>query len=207
MTARCDLLDGTPTGNALREILCHVMFFTTSGLIILFLDQQPIFLPLSISCAHSDQVPQAMQLLTVQAEFQTATTITFQRVSNRSPRSPIPQHDRSCAILFRRNDPFKTPILKRMVLHMDSQTLVCGIQAGPFRNSPAFQCPVQFQSKVIMETAGSMFLNDELWLSRWGLRCAWRFGGIFEVTFLPILLKAHMCFTQRNWYSGVSVVV
>src|ERR1041384_8509062 len=75
---------------------------------------------------------------------------------------------------------------------MYCEALVLRVKAGPFRNCPAFQGPIEFQTKII-ETGRSMLLNDKLQLrgGGGGLGCATRLGGLFEVAFLPVLVKAH----------------
>ncbi len=57
MAARRNLLNGLSTGYAVGQEPGHLGFFTSTGFIILFFDQEPIVLPLFMSPAHANQVP------------------------------------------------------------------------------------------------------------------------------------------------------
>jgi len=57
MAVRRDLLNGPLTGYAVRQELGHLGLFTSAGLIILFFDQEPIFLALFMSPLHANQIP------------------------------------------------------------------------------------------------------------------------------------------------------
>ena len=75
------------------------------------------------------------------------------------PRSQI--SDRAAAVLPSRNDALEPAIFERVVLDMDRQALLAGIEARPFRHRPALQHPVELEPEIIMQPARGMLLDDK----------------------------------------------
>ena len=56
----------------------------------------------------------------------------------RNPAALVPQHDRSSAIFSFGDGPFEIAIIERMIFGPHREALVCGVDAWPLGNGPAF---------------------------------------------------------------------
>ena len=110
----------------------------------------------------------------------------------------VPQHHGTAAVLSCRNDSFKTAIGHRMILHLYPQAFDGRIEARTFGHCPTLQHAIQFQSEVVMQPTGGMFLNNE---SRgafdlFGNGFACRLSRFLEVAFAFVFGQRHS--TQIN---------
>src|SRR3954462_1037049 len=112
------------------------------------------------------------------------------RIPNRLPPALVPKHDRAAAILACRNDPLKTAVFDRMVLHMHCQAFDARVKRWSLGNGPAFEYAVEFQTKVIVQVTGGMLLNDVAVTAARGELRLW-LGRSPEVTFSFVLAEAH----------------
>ena len=84
------------------------------------------------------------------------------RVSSlRLPRSLVPQHHGTAAVLPRGNDALEASVLDRMIFDLHGQALVAGDVARPLRDCPALQDAIPAQPKVVVQMRGRMLLNAE----------------------------------------------
>ena len=57
-------------------------------------------------------------------------------VPSGSPEAAIPQHHRAAAILALWNGPFEIAVVERVILDLDRQALVGGIEGGALASPP-----------------------------------------------------------------------
>jgi hypothetical protein len=60
-----------------------------------------------------------------------------------------------------RNDSFKVPIFKGMILHHDGEPLFRRVHGRAFWNGPRLEDSGDLQAKVVMEMGGMVFVDDE----------------------------------------------
>ena len=80
-------------------------------------------------------------------KMQTPTAIARLRVPLGLPGTLVPQDDAPCAILFRRNRTFEPRVLQWMVLHMDGQPLIVGVEFGPLGTAQLLSVPFSSRRK------------------------------------------------------------
>ena len=166
-----------------------------SSVVVLFLDEQPVF---SLSIAvHADQVPAALQTLPVQIESEMPFFQARLRIGLGLPRAPIPQHDRAPAILTLGNRPFKRAVRQRMVFSADRQSLVSGIQAGPFGYRPAQQNTVEFQPEIVVEPCRIVLLNEVGKTLPVDRRLRARLRRLFEIALPFVFFESHKPIGER----------
>src|SRR6266851_7977353 len=107
------------------------------------------------------QRPAALELLAIELEFEMSLGVARDRVAFRDPRSPVPQQYRTAAVLLLGNDPFEGSVLDRVVLDVHRQTLVGRVETGTFGYGPAQQHAVELETKIVVEMAGGVLLDDE----------------------------------------------
>jgi hypothetical protein len=79
----------------------------------------------------------------------------------RRPIAAIPELYGPTAVLALGDGPFEVAIVERMVLDLDRQPSVVGIERGPARHRPGLEHPVQLQAQVVVQPGGGMLLDDE----------------------------------------------
>ncbi|MNN56071.1 hypothetical protein D3C81_1709820 [compost metagenome] len=105
-----------------------------------------------------------MHLVAVQSKLQIAGRQRLARIGRGwlgLPRPFIPDDDLARAILFLGDRAFKTRIRNRMVFHLHGHAFVARVVAGAFRHGPAFHRAIEFQPKIIVQTAGPVLLDDK----------------------------------------------
>ena len=102
-----------------------------------------------------------MPLVAGQVKLSIAIAVTsFACVTDQVPGAAIPEYYRSRTVLFIRGVPREGATGNRMVLDL-SQAFFFGIKTWPFLHRPAFPRPVQFQTKIVVQMAGPMLLDDK----------------------------------------------
>ena len=116
-----DLFDGqTREHRVLRQ---HgVLAFANIG--VAFLDEEPVFLV----ALGFDQRPAAAELVAVHVEQQLAGLEAFADVLNRFVTAPVPDDDRTGAVVAFGDQPLEVNVVDRMVFGLDGQAFVCGIR-------------------------------------------------------------------------------
>src|SRR5262245_35248236 len=94
-------------------------------------------------------------------ELEFARAVSCVGVTDWLPCPTIPQHDSARAVLALRNNALKCSVVHRMVFHMNRQSFYGWIQARPLRNRPTFEDAIQLKPKIVMKTAGRVFLDNE----------------------------------------------
>lgn len=94
----------------------------------------------------------------------------------------IPYDHRSGATLILRNHSLEITVFERMIFDMNREAFVAGNETRPFGDRPTLQDAVEFESKIIMPSTGSMFLHGETENFRLGrfARGAARGFNVFE---------------------------
>jgi hypothetical protein len=170
---------------------------------VALLDEEPVLLPVVrlFPPADSDQHPAAPQFFAVEREFEPAVAQRRRRVGvGWNPGAAIPEHDRSAAVFVLWNDPLETAIFERMIFDFDREPLFTGIEARSFRHCPALEHAIEFETKIIVEPARRMLLDDEGQRARglaWPRRGPGRFRGFAKVAFLSVFFERHS--VDRLW--------
>ena len=109
------------------------------GELVAMLDQEPVgpFSPGAV-VAHTDQHPAAVQLVTVQREFQIAFLVSPLRIVG-FPIAAVPELHGTAAILPLRSGAFEIAVIERRILRFDREPLVMRIERGALRHCPGFE--------------------------------------------------------------------
>src|SRR5579884_2625825 len=104
----------------------------------------------------------------------------------------VPKHHRASAVIAGWNGAFETAVIERMILNFDRETPVAAFHGKPFGNGPRFQNAFHLQSKIVMQMARGMFLDDELQPFFFARRdFARRLAGLPKIAFAFVFFKAH----------------
>jgi hypothetical protein len=95
--------------------------------------------PRGLLAPQAYQVPAAFEALAVESECQISTSQIALGITRGLPSASVPQHNGAAAILILRNRSFEGAVVKRMVLDMHSEALVCGVEARTPSDRPALQ--------------------------------------------------------------------
>ena len=131
---------------------------------VLMFDQEPIgaFAAATVML-HADEDPTALQALAGENEFEIPF---FERrfrcfAIQGFPITAIPELDGTAAILALRYRAFEIAIVQRVILDLDSEAFIGGIERGAARYGPGFEDTVQLQAQVVMQSPRSVFLDDK----------------------------------------------
>ena len=165
----------------------NVVGFALFGEFVAVLDQQPVGALAAVAVmAHPHQYPTAMQLVAIQREFQVALLEALFRIVG-FPITAVPKLHGAAAILAFGNGAFEIAVVERMILDLDRQPLVVGIQRWAFGDRPGLEHAVEFQPEIIMQSGRIVLLDHEAALFRrfYGDVAA-GFGGLVEITLFPV---------------------
>ena len=140
---------------------------------------------------HLHQMPCALQLFPCQFEMEAALLqfLGWGFVGRRI-RSAVPYHDRAAAVIARRNGPFEIDVRDGMILHLHGEAFLTFFKRDAFGNGPGFQDPFHLQPKIVMQTGGGVFLDDEAATGAGSLSCG-RFPGLGKIPFPGVFLERH----------------
>jgi hypothetical protein len=162
------------------------------GRVVALLDQQPWLLARRPAAFHAHQRPSAVKLAAVEPELEMALAIVAARVAARLPGAAVPEHDRSGAILFLRDDSFELAVFERMILDMNCEPLVRRIEAWALRDRPALERPVELEPEVVVHATSRMLLDYKAQSVRGAARFpSARLGRLAEIALVAVLLQAH----------------
>jgi hypothetical protein len=103
----------------------------------------------------------------------------------------VPEHDCPCPVFSFGDCPFKGTVFYRMVLNVNRKSFFRRLETGAFRRRPTLENPVKLQSKVVMQMAGSVFLNYIKIARRTRFDLPPGFQGVLETVFFMIRFKSH----------------
>lgn len=147
---------------------------------------------LGAPASTSHEHPRAVELCSLQREFQPSLFESFARISYRFPHAPIPEHDGPTAILAVWNDAFEAAVFQRVIFDLHRETLHGRIEVGSFGDRPTLEHAIEFQTEVVVKVGGIVLLDDETQFaapSRYTF--ATRFGRRVKVAFSLIFAKVH----------------
>ncbi|MNV22051.1 hypothetical protein D3C71_1130080 [compost metagenome] len=128
------------------------------------LDQQPVDPLAAVAVvAHTNKHEAAMQPIALQRELEIAFRQCVFRgpVAFRLPVAAIPEHHRTTAILALGNGAFEITIVERVILDLDGQPLVAGIEGWSSGHRPGFEYPIELEAKIVMQPSGVVLLDHE----------------------------------------------
>ena len=131
---------------------------------IAVLDQQPVAaLAAEAIGLQPHQDPTPFKTLAGQGKFEVAALqgIFGSLAPLGSPVTPVPQLHRAAAILPLGYGPLEVAIVERMILDLDRQPLVGGIDGRPPGHRPGLEHSAEFEAQIIVQMAGRMFLDHE----------------------------------------------
>src|SRR5262249_36204525 len=136
--------------------------------------------------------PFTLQLLSVEdkMKFSFAPTLFGCFGIHHVVNAVVPDDDIACAVVSFWNDALEISVVDRMIFRERGQTLLCGIEAGPFRNCPGTKYTFHFEAEVIMQARRVMFLNDET-VAVFLRDFAGRFRRFVEASFLFVFFETH----------------
>jgi hypothetical protein len=142
---------------------------------------------------HAHESPAALELLAVEAELELALAIALDGIALAllwGPGAAVPEEDGAAAVLPLGDDPLEATVIQRMVLDVDGQALLAGIEARPLGHGPAPQHAFHLQPEVVVQARGVMALHHEtmlrLFLDFWR-----RFGCFLETPFTFVFVEGH----------------
>ncbi len=172
------------------------------GAIVVMFDQQPVgALAAEAVALHAYQNPAAAEPLSGENEFEIAFLQRFfgRRIAFRSPKAAIPQHHRAAAILALGNRALEIAIVERVILHLDGETLVVGIERGTARHRPGFEHAVEFQAEIVMQAGGGVLLDHiAAMLGLGDARRAAGLGRLLEVALGPVFGELLGCHARSS---------
>src|SRR3954470_6525872 len=104
--------------------------------------------------------------------------------------APIPEHDSATPILTLGDSSLESVVINRVIFHLHREPLDGGIEAGSFRDGPTLHHSIELESKVEVEMARSVFLDDETKSTRTTWRCRLIAGWLRcfpEIPLSPVL--------------------
>ena len=158
--------------------------------VIVALDQKPVLALLARLAPHPDQMPTALQFLTMKLELEVALLEAPMWIADRRPRPLVPDDDRAAAVFAFGDCALEVAIFERVVLDRDRQTFFARHQARAARDRPALEHPVQREAEIVVEPRRVMLLHNEEVTVR-NRRRALRLGGRREVALLAIGFERH----------------
>ena len=105
-------------------------------------------------------MPAAVQFLAVKGKFEMAFGVTFMRVAFGLPGAAIPDHHGAAAVFALRDGALERVVFDGVILDVDGEPLVVGIEARAARDGPALHDAVEFQPQVVVQPGRVMLLDD-----------------------------------------------
>ena len=117
---------------------------------------------LPASAAHAHQGPAAVELLAVEPELEAPFLVGRARVvADGRPGAAVPEQHGAAAVLPLGDDPLEAAVVDRVVLDVDGQPLLAGVEARPLGHGPAPQHALHLQPEVVVQAGRGVFLDDE----------------------------------------------
>ena len=85
---------------------------------------------------HVHQSEVALQLLSIETKFEVAFAHHLRYIALRFPRTHVPHHHRTSAVVSIRDGTFEVEVRNWMVLYLHGEALVSGIERGSFGDGP-----------------------------------------------------------------------
>ena len=150
----------TPTGTSLgkrREhgrVLGPALARSRSG-VVLLAEEEPVLL-VAVELRRHER-PHALEALPLETNGQAAVALLLQEVVG----ARVPDLDGSCSVLARRDLARERRVLQRVVLDVDGEMALPGLERHALRHGPARQGAVALQAEVVVEASRIVALHDE----------------------------------------------
>src|SRR5439155_3852137 len=115
-----------------------------SGRLLALADDQPVLL-VSAELRRNERV-RALQTLAVQANGQPAVPLFLQQLVG----AVVPDLDRPRAVLALWNLALERAVVERVILDVDGEMLLAGLERDPLRNGPARERAVTLEPEVVV---------------------------------------------------------
>src|SRR5277367_2064631 len=106
-------------------------------------------------------MPSAVEFLPFKLEFEMALLQASVWIADGRPHAPIPDDNRTPAILALGDRSFEIGIFERVVLDGDREALFARDQARAAGHRPALEHAVERQPEIVMEPGSVVFLDNE----------------------------------------------
>src|SRR6476660_471046 len=101
--------------------------------------------------------PHAFEPLAVETDGEPAVLLLLDELVG----APVPDFHGAGAVLTGRDLPLEVGVVERVVLDVDGECALAGLEWNALRYRPARERPVALQAKVVVEPAGVVALDDE----------------------------------------------
>src|SRR5262249_26031485 len=137
--------------------------------LVLLLDEEPVVGAVAPPAPYAHEVPAPGELLAMQPELEVPFLVGALGIEvlvlaverERLPGAAVPEEDGAAAVLALRDDPLEVAVVDGVVLDVDGEALLAGVEARPLGHRPALQDPVELEAEVVVEAAGVVLLDDE----------------------------------------------
>jgi hypothetical protein len=127
---------------------------------VAMLDEQPVGALLALPIAHSSENPTALKFLARKGEVQLALAVGLLWLLT-IPISAIPNHYGATPVLPLRDGTFEVSVIQRMVLYLNREPFVVGIEGRTLGYGPRLEDAVELQPQVVVKVRRRMLLDDE----------------------------------------------
>jgi hypothetical protein len=136
--------------------------------------------------------PGAVEPLAVQPDGEAAVFLLLQQLV----RAVVPDLDRAGAVVPLRDLALERRVFERVVLDVDGEVLLAGLERHAFRHGPGGEYAVALEAEVVVEPARIVPLHDEDRRLRLPPRTAKGFRGLLAISLALVLgeLRAHDAF-------------
>ena len=113
------------------------------------------------SCMDEQKI-EAEGIQPLEPELQRTLAVGLGRIGVfRGPAAAVPQQHGAAAILALGDHPFEPAVIHGVVLDMNGEPLLAGIEAGTLRHRPALQDAIEFEAEIVMQAARGVLLYDK----------------------------------------------
>jgi len=132
------------------------------GELVALLDQEPVVAALlPRATAHAHESPAALEVLAMKDELELSLGVALAGVPLRLPGPVVPDHDGAAAVLTGGNGTLEGAVVERMVLDVDGEAPVGGIEAWSSRYRPALEDAGQLQPEIVVQATCRVLLDHE----------------------------------------------
>src|SRR5207248_11071828 len=122
---------------------------------------------------------------------------------------PVPNHHCAAAILPLRNNAFEVLVFDRMIFHFHGEMFFASLPRKSFWQRPRFKHAFHLQTEIVVQTARSVFLNDETRraFDFFGSRFPCRLSCLLKVAFAFVFGQSHSVKVTADHLAAREVLV
>src|SRR5439155_17386567 len=155
--------------------------------LLALLQQQPVLL-VAVE-VRRDERPGPLEPLAMQAHRQPAVLLLLDELVG----AAVPDLDRAGAVLALRDLAFEARVVERVVLDVDGERPLAGVERDALRHGPARERAVTLEAEVVVKPPGVVALDDEDRLLAAFLALSEGFGGLLRVALSAIFVQLLRC--------------